>query len=158
MHRWLQVLTLPGVGISPGAASAAAADTGQPRQLGSGNGQRGSHHYTVVLLLPSQACCQLARCTHRMLNINCGPLQTLAPYAIFVAGMNLVAMQVSDHERRALQQLKGLLAASRSSADHNSTADAQSDMQQPRPGTGWVKAQDAAGIRSRRWPAGTMQQ
>ncbi|CAL8469690.1 g9231 [Coccomyxa elongata] len=114
-----QVLTLPGAGISPGAASAAAADTGQLRQLGAGSGQRGSHHYTVVLILPSQ---------------------------------------VSEHERRALQQLKELLAASNSSADQNSTMDAQSDMRQPRPGTGWVKAQDAAGVRSPRWPAGTMQQ
>ena len=68
-HRWLQVLTLAGTGISPGAASAAAADAGRPRQLGAGSGQRGSHHYTVVLLLPSQVCCQLAQCARRLTSI-----------------------------------------------------------------------------------------
>ncbi len=52
-----QVLTLPGAGISPGAAAigADAGQPGQPRQLAAGSGQRGAHHYTVVLLLPSQA-------------------------------------------------------------------------------------------------------
>lgn len=78
------------------------------------------------------------------------------------SGHDLVAMhllyQVSDQERRALQQLGRLLAARSSSADGNSTSDAKSDMQQPRPGNGWVRAQDAASARPPGWPAGTMQQ
>lgn len=49
----MQVLTLPGAGISSAAAALAAA--GEPRQLGAGRSQRGAHHYTVVLLLPSLA-------------------------------------------------------------------------------------------------------
>ncbi|KAK9908014.1 hypothetical protein WJX75_001548 [Coccomyxa subellipsoidea] len=51
-----QVLTLPGAGISPGAAAVGrdSGQAGQPRQLAAGSRQRGAHHYTVVLLLPSQ--------------------------------------------------------------------------------------------------------
>ena len=66
--------------------------------------------------------------------------------------------QVSDQERRTLQQLRQLLAARTSRMGQSSTVDAQSDRQQPRAGNGWVKAQDAASVRSPGWPAGTMQQ
>jgi hypothetical protein len=61
-----QVLTLPGAGISPGAAAVGrdSGQAGQPRQLAAGSRQRGAHHYTVVLLLPSQVqfCCTYSPC------------------------------------------------------------------------------------------------
>ncbi|CAK0784402.1 hypothetical protein CVIRNUC_007606 [Coccomyxa viridis] len=47
-----QVLTMRGAGISPGAAGLASSDG--VRQIGAGESQRGAHHFTVIVLLPSQ--------------------------------------------------------------------------------------------------------
>ena len=47
-----QVLTMRGAGISPGAAGVASSDG--VRQIGAGESQRGAHHFTVIVLLPSQ--------------------------------------------------------------------------------------------------------
>ena len=47
-----QVLTMRGAGISPGAAGLDLSDG--VRQIGAGESQRGAHHFTVIVLLPSQ--------------------------------------------------------------------------------------------------------
>lgn len=46
-------LTVPGAGISPGAALLAGLS--EQRQLGAGYSHRGAHHYAVTLLIPAQA-------------------------------------------------------------------------------------------------------
>ncbi len=48
-----ELLTLPGAGISPGSAELAG--NGEQRQLGAGNSQRGAHHFSVFVLIPTQA-------------------------------------------------------------------------------------------------------
>ena len=48
-----QVLTMRGAGISPGTAGLAPRDGAL--QLGAGSAQRGTHHFTIIVLLPRQA-------------------------------------------------------------------------------------------------------
>ena len=50
-----QRLTLPGAGISPGAAALAGREEQGTLRLGAGPAQRGDHHFSVVVTLPVQA-------------------------------------------------------------------------------------------------------